>query len=69
VNRDQNLIRNILLDVENFPAGKWISLFEFEGKEQPEIAEHVQLLINAGFIEGQTRQGSIGEITDYTVLG
>jgi hypothetical protein len=59
--RDLNLIRNILLDIEAAPPGQLIQGFAYDGKEQPEILEHVQLLLDAGFIDGQVIEGSMGE--------
>lgn len=66
--RDLNLIRGILLDVENFPVGQPIQCFEFEGKDQPEIAEHVQLLLDAGYIEAEVIRGNMGMPAAYAVL-
>jgi hypothetical protein len=58
--RDLELIRNILLDVESCPPGQPITGFTYDGKEQPEILEHVVLLTNAEFIEGDVRLGANG---------
>ena len=58
--RDLNPIRNILLDIEEFPAGKIIKGFKFEGRSAAEVLEHVQLLLDADFIEGEVIQGPIG---------
>jgi hypothetical protein len=59
--RDPNLIRNILIDIENSPAGKKIKGFQYEGRDQIEILEHVQLLLDENFIEGQVILDSSGE--------
>lgn len=66
--RDLNLIRNILLDLEAAPAGEATTRFEYEGRGQVEIVEHVQLLIDAGFIDGRVRTGSRNEPLDCTVF-
>jgi len=56
--RDLNLIRAILLDIEAAPAGKPVYGFEYEGRDNVEILEHVQLLLDEQFIEGTVlRQG------------
>ncbi len=59
--RDLDLIRNILMDVEATPAGQAIDGFEYEGKEQVEILEHVQLLLDADFLDGLIQTGSRNE--------
>ena len=59
--RDLNLIRSILLDIEAAPAGQLIQGFTYDGKGDPEILEHVELLLDADFIEGQTTKGCMGE--------
>jgi hypothetical protein len=52
VKRDPELIRNILLRIEANPAGNTLEHMEFEGHTWEDIAEHVQLLIDASFIDG-----------------
>lgn len=59
--RDPELIRNILLDVESSPPGQPINGFTYEDKEQPEILEHVVLLVDAEFIEGEVVLGASGQ--------
>ncbi len=66
--RDLNLIRGILVDVENYHSGQPIMLFEFDGKEQGEIAEHVQLLLDAEYIEAEVIRGNMGLPMAYVVL-
>ncbi|MEW6303439.1 MAG: DUF2513 domain-containing protein [Verrucomicrobiota bacterium] len=53
--RDLNLVRAILLDIEAAPAGGPITRFHYEGKEKAEILEHIQLLLDAGLVEGEVR--------------
>jgi len=56
--RNLNLIRKILLDIENAPPGKVLSAADFNYEEFEEliIAEHLKLLIDAKFLEGNSRQ-------------
>ena len=56
--RNLNLIRKILLDIENAPPGKVLSAADFNYEEFEEliIAEHLKLLIDAKFLEGDPRQ-------------
>jgi hypothetical protein len=51
--RDLELIRNILLDIEANPPGQEITGFTYDGKENAEILEHVELLLDANYIEGK----------------
>jgi len=67
VKRDPNLIRSILLDIEVSPPGKPIYGFAYEGREDPEILEHVQLLLDTGFIDGQLLLGEEGQPTACVV--
>lgn len=59
--RDLNLVRNILLDVESGSAGEAIDGFEYDGKGRGEVLEHVQLLLDAGFIDGLVATGGRNE--------
>jgi len=56
--RNLNLIRKILLDIENAPPGKVISAsnFDYEEFEELIIAEHLKLLLDAKFLEGKFMQ-------------
>ena len=65
--RDLTLIRGILLDIENAPAGQYLQKFEFEGIEQLTIAEHVDLLIKAGYLEGHITRTFRPIIPNYVV--
>lgn len=59
--RDLNLVRAILLDIEASPPGELIREFNYEGRSKAEILEHVQLLLDANFIEGQMLLGNMGQ--------
>jgi len=49
--RDADLIRDILLAVEEKPAGHSLSTLELPGYDNLTIGEHVELLVDAGLIE------------------
>ncbi len=51
--RDFNLIRNILIDVEEAEPGKVIQGVTCESVDEWIVAEHVKLLVDTGFLEGQ----------------
>ena len=50
---DPDLMRSILLDAEEIPAGEAIGGFEYDGRNQPEVNRHTQILIDEEFLEGQ----------------
>jgi hypothetical protein len=49
---DPELMRSILLDAEEIPAGESVDGFEYEGRNQAEVNRHVQILIDEDFLEG-----------------
>jgi len=58
--RDLNLVRMILLDIESSPSGTPIREFTYEGRSQPEILEHVALLLDADYIDGVLAKNGMG---------
>lgn len=50
---EPDLMRDILLDAEGIPAGETASGFNYEGRPQPEVDRHTQILIDEEFLEGQ----------------
>jgi hypothetical protein len=59
--RDFELIRKILLEVESSPAGSGPISIEFPGEyDQPTVNHHVDLLIDAGLINGKVIKGNSG---------
>jgi len=71
---DPDLMRAILLDTEEIPAGEAAHGFEYEGRSQAEIYRHAQILVDEGFIAGQYVDGNNGipldfHITDLTYRG
>jgi hypothetical protein len=68
VKRDTNLVRSILIDIESSAPGKPIFGFQYEGREVGEILEHIQLLIDADFIEGEVTLGNTGEPVGCVVM-
>jgi hypothetical protein len=67
--RDLKLVRLILLDVEATPPGQVIDGFTQEGYDERTIAEHVRLLIDANFLEGQVVQQFGTSAHEYAVTG
>ncbi len=59
--RDPELIRKIMFDVEDCPADKHVHGFEFEGYDAWVIAEHLELLIEAGLLDGNVHHFVSGE--------
>jgi hypothetical protein len=53
--------REILLQIETVPAGHAIFRFNIEALNELEVMEHVQLLLDAGFIEGSVIRTTIGK--------
>lgn len=50
--RDFDLIRSILLDVEDFAPGDSGTVQDYDGHDQRTVNHHSILLIEAGFLEG-----------------
>lgn len=50
---DPELMRSILLDAEEIPAGEAVGGFEYEDRNQAEVNRHTQILIDEEFLEGQ----------------
>jgi hypothetical protein len=51
--RDMNLIRAVLIAVEQLPDDDKFYDISVEGHTEPEISNHVRLLDEAGFVEAQ----------------
>ena|SRR6478672_5051655 len=72
--RDMDLIRDILLKVEADPTlnGSRFETFEdsaFEGHPNQEVAYHIDLLFEAGFVEGFGSMDPMPAISRLTWLG
>lgn len=66
--RDMDLIRSILLDIEESPAGEdWDIETIAKDKEAATVAKHLELMIEAGFVKGKV-DSDIG-CTEYWVSG
>jgi len=63
---DPDLVRELLLKVEAIPAGEMRvnDYFLIEGKPPKEILRHLQILIDAGFIQGSALVCMDGQIAD-----
>lgn len=61
-------LREILLQVEAAPIGEAIYRFGIEGLNETEVMEHVQLLLDAGFIEGKVMRGKMDDPLKFVVV-
>jgi hypothetical protein len=59
--RDFDLIRKILTEVESQEAFRHFHGFEYEGYSVNTVNEHIELLIEAGLIEGYVTRFADGE--------
>lgn len=55
--RDFDLIRRILADIENVPAGKSLDKITYPEYDQPIIYEHINILEEAGLIKAKKGPG------------
>lgn len=54
MNRDFDLIRNILFQVEKSPAGQFISFLEIDDQiEDAVVGEHLEIMIQENLIDGE----------------
>ncbi|MEX2181325.1 MAG: DUF2513 domain-containing protein [Gemmatimonadaceae bacterium] len=57
---DYGLVREILLAMEAAPANTYPEL-QLEDREDDDVFEHAELLMEAGLIEGKAHHGGMGE--------
>lgn len=74
VKRDMDLIRDILLKVEEDPSMngftfKTYDTKDFEGHSEPEIIYHINLLFEVGFIDGARSLNPLPAISRLTWQG
>jgi hypothetical protein len=70
--RDFNLVRKILQDMEDAQPMRMCNGFTYDGYEEPTINEHVELLIEAGLLEGKvlrTQDSSMPIVSRLTWAG
>ena len=69
--RDINLLRSILLQVEHEgnPEEPLIHSIAIEGYDQPLVNEHVKLLIESGYLEGELKYSTNNRILLAAVRG
>jgi hypothetical protein len=58
--RDFDLIRRILLDVENLPAGQFLKNTSYEGYDQATVNEHVALIVDEKIVRGIVHKSTKG---------
>ena len=68
--RDLDLIRKILLKIEDSNVDEALTNIQIEGHEHDETAYHISLLKSAGFIEGEILYG-MGSVVPsaYMIFG
>jgi len=64
---DPSLIREMLLKLEAHPAGQALYRFEFKDRDEAEVMEHVQLLLDAKFVEGKVVRDGMGKPLRFVV--
>jgi len=67
--RNLTLVRNILIDVEECPPGQIIQGFTYDNVDPMIIAEHVRLLIDEGYLEGDVVRQLGSSQFAYVVTG
>ena len=65
--RDPSLIKNLLLKVEESAAGQSIKALHFDDYREEEVIEHIELLLEAGFIKGVVIFDFSGQPTQYSI--
>lgn len=71
---DPDLMRSILLDAEEIPAGQAAHGFEYDDRDQAEVNRHTPILIDEDFLEGiwqgdQQNFPCAFHVTDLTYRG
>jgi hypothetical protein len=64
---DFNVVREILMTVEDAPAQQFVSSVSIEGVDKSVILEHVELLINDDFLDGSTVIGEQGWPVEFDI--
>jgi hypothetical protein len=65
--RDFELIRNLLNQLEDLPACTSVSELNAEGFSSQEIMEHVELLLDADFLQGKIISNTDGRAEKYLI--
>jgi hypothetical protein len=65
--RDWELIRQILFQVESLPAGESTQALQVDGFDQSTITEHVRVLVNKGLLAGKVYDTYDG--SNYLITG
>ena len=67
---DPELMRDILNAIEAIPAGEVLNgSYAFEGRPQPEVNEHIQLLIDDGYLNGVSQRNGQGFPSAFLIRG
>lgn len=66
--RDLNIFRDVLLQMEAVPAGHVVEKFNVpDGVSEPTFLEHLDLMIKADLIEGQSIRDHNGDVATVVV--
>lgn len=67
---DPEMMRDILNAIEDIPAGEFLDgSLHFEGRSQAEANEHIQLLINDGYLTGVSQRNAEGFPSGFRIQG
>jgi len=65
--RNMDLVRDILLIVESTPANQHVGNIEPENYSDAEVLEHLEMLIDAKFLDGKVVRSGAGDERIYHV--
>lgn len=67
---DPEMMRDILQDLENLPAGEIFSgTLSFEDRAQAETNEHIQLLLDDDYLSGVSQKDGMGWPAQFLIKG
>ena len=66
--RDMDLIRDLLLRIEETPANAHPDDIAVEGYDEAAINEHLEMLIQDGFVAGKVNYSGMGDERIYLVV-
>jgi hypothetical protein len=66
--RDIDLVRQILTDMEDAPPMEVHTGFHYDGYDTATVNEHIELLIEAGLLEGKVARSNSRSVANVTRL-
>ena len=67
--RDMELVRKLVLAMEEAPRGTYSNTLNVDGRTDEEIGFHVCLLLNEGFVEGRDTTELAGPVPEAIATG